>query len=110
MLWNHASGFGGSLRDPGPTYFREGKRKILLRIPYSKGIMFLLALEIFTSFCNHKTIRANLQYVDVACLSPAQFLLYHLGENFRAMRGGTAATGSCCVWEWMGGGRQLFIL
>lgn len=87
----------------------EGKRKILLSIPCSKGII-LLALEIFTSFCNHKTIRANLQYVDGACHCPAQFLLYHLWENFRAMRGGTAATGSCCVWEWMGGERQLFIL
>lgn len=110
-LWNSALGFGGTcLRESWSHILQQGKRKILLRIQYSKGIMILLALEMFTSFCNCKTMQANLQYVDVAHLSPAQFLLYHLWENFRAMRGRSATTGSCCVWEWMGGGIQLFIL
>lgn len=39
------------------------QKKKLLRIPYSKGIVILLSLEIFMSFCNHKAIQANLCYL-----------------------------------------------
>lgn len=88
MLQDTEAPFSQGILLPYPS-----EEKKLLRIPYSKRLVILLSLEIFTFFVTARPYeQTSIIYVLCLCFSNTQFLLYHLQENFRVMGGRTATT------------------